>query len=208
MSPTPREKQNARSQTASGSSDSVRVFWLDRSKTIAKLRTAAERMTRQFSEVQRVILFGSLSRGDAVPGSDADLLVILRSSDLPFHDRSARYRFEGLGIGADVFAYTQVEVDAMLAEGNAFLSEALETRMSIFLPAPHARARAGRAKEEARVTFASAPIADLVYICSPDPFGFASAPSATKRSRIASAKRFSRAVAPGPRRSARLARPR
>jgi predicted nucleotidyltransferase len=82
-------------------------------------------MTRQCPEVERVILFGSLSRGDAVPGSDADLLVILGDSDLPFHDRSGRYRFEGVGIGTDVFAYTQVEVDAMLAEGNEFLSEAL-----------------------------------------------------------------------------------
>ena len=82
-------------------------------------------MTRQFPEVDRVILFGSLSRGDAVPGSDADLLVILSSSDLSFHDRPGRYRFEGAGIGTDVFAYTQIEVDAMLAEGNEFLSEAL-----------------------------------------------------------------------------------
>lgn len=84
-------------------------------------------MARQFPEVERVILFGSLSRGDAVPGSDADLLVILGDSDLPFHDRSAKYRFESAGIGTDVFAYTQGEVDAMLAEGNAFLSEALRS---------------------------------------------------------------------------------
>ena len=84
-------------------------------------------MTRQFPEVERIILFGSLSRGDAVPGSDADLLVILRDSDLLFHDRAAKYRFEGACIGADVFAYTQAEVDTMLAEGNEFLSEALRS---------------------------------------------------------------------------------
>ena len=125
--PIPREKRNAQSQTLSGSSNTVRVFWLDRTETIAKVREAAERMVHQYPEVQRVILFGSLSRGNAVPGSDADVLVILRSSDLRFLDRSARYRLEDLGIGADVFAYTQEEVDVMLAEGNAFLSEALRS---------------------------------------------------------------------------------
>lgn len=34
-----------------------------------------------------MLLFGSLVRGDAVPGSDADLLIVLRAPALPFPDR-------------------------------------------------------------------------------------------------------------------------
>ena len=50
-------------------------------------------------------LFGSLARAEAVPGSDADILIVLASSDLPFPERSVYYQPEFCGIGADVLAY-------------------------------------------------------------------------------------------------------
>ena len=62
------------------------------------------------------MLFGSLQRGDAVPGSDADLL---------FADRAAAYRPKGVGIPVDLFVYTRDELDGMLAAGNRFVSRAL-----------------------------------------------------------------------------------
>jgi predicted nucleotidyltransferase len=58
-----------------------------------------------------VRLFGSLARGDASPGSDADLWVLLRDGALPFLERGvdlSRF-FEGAGIGCDLFAYTEAE---------------------------------------------------------------------------------------------------
>ena len=76
-------------------------------------------------EIDRVLLFGSLARGDAAPGSDADLLIILRDSDLPFLDRFPRYRPAGVAIDVDVFAYTREELRKMLASRNRFVRQAL-----------------------------------------------------------------------------------
>ena len=76
-------------------------------------------------EIERAVLFGSLQRGDAVPGSDADVLLVLRSTDLLFSERAAAYRPEGVGIPVDLFVYTRSELDDMLAAGNRFVSRAL-----------------------------------------------------------------------------------
>lgn len=75
-------------------------------------------------------------REDAVPGSDADLLLILRESDLPFWERSARYRPAGSGIGVDVFAYTRKELDAMKATGNPFIAQALREGIELSVESP------------------------------------------------------------------------
>ena len=109
----------------------MRVFWLDRSKAVERLRKVAEELATSHPEIERVILFGSLARGEAVPGSDADLLLILRQSDLSFVERGAYYHPGDIGIGVDVFAYTCSEVDAMQAPGNALLRQALREGMTL-----------------------------------------------------------------------------
>jgi hypothetical protein len=59
------------SPTPNGSSASVRVFWLDRQQVLGRLRRAVQELTNRHREIEQVILFGPLARGDAVPGSDA-----------------------------------------------------------------------------------------------------------------------------------------
>ena len=76
-------------------------------------------------EIDRAVLFGSLQRGDAVPGSDADVLMVVDSTDLPFRERAAAYPLEGVGVPVDLFVYTRAELDDMLAAGNRFVSRAL-----------------------------------------------------------------------------------
>lgn len=89
-------------------------------------------LTDRHPEIEQVLLFGSLARGDAVPGSDADLMLILRESSLPFLERSVRYRPVGVGLGVDVFAYTRAELEAMLSNGNTFVARALQESISLF----------------------------------------------------------------------------
>lgn len=91
---------------------SVRVFWLDRAGAVAALREAAGRLLQACPEVERIVLFGSLAEGRAVPGSDADILVIADSPG-PWLERAQRYRayLDGCGIGVDVFAYRPDEVE-------------------------------------------------------------------------------------------------
>ncbi len=104
---------------------SVRIFWLDREKTLEELRLIARRLRADHPEIERVLLFGSLARRDAAPGSDADLLLILSSGDGAFWERIPRYLPEGASLGVEVFPYTRAEIAAMLDNGNAFIRQAL-----------------------------------------------------------------------------------
>ena len=76
-------------------------------------------------EVERAVLFGSLQRGDAVPGSDADVLAVVAATGLPFPERAAAYRPEGVGVPVDLFVYTRAELEDMVAVGNLLVSRAL-----------------------------------------------------------------------------------
>ena len=110
---------------------SVTVFWLDRNLLKSRIRSAAKNLTRNHEEVVRVILFGSVASDRALPSSDADILVVLRDSDLPFIDRAGRYRdyFSQIGVGVDLFVYTEQE----LAAGNIPLAAtALRTGVDLF----------------------------------------------------------------------------
>lgn len=87
------------------------------------MEAAARDLAARKPEVLKVIQFGSLARGDAVPGSDADVLVLLRSSRRTFLNRISHYRLDGMSIGVDVFPYTQQELQRMQADSNPFVRE-------------------------------------------------------------------------------------
>jgi len=97
------------------SSDSVEIFWFDLDAARANVAAAVQEMAAAHPEVNRVVLFGSLARGDAAPGSDADIVIVLLHSDLPFLERICRYAPAYCGIGVDVFPYTREEFEAKRA---------------------------------------------------------------------------------------------
>jgi predicted nucleotidyltransferase len=104
------------------------VFRLDGGRVIGLLRERAERLVAENRNVLEVRLFGSLARGEAHPGSDADLFIVLRDGAPPFLERVsdlARH-FAGVGIGCDVIAYTESERAASRASGDAFARTVLE----------------------------------------------------------------------------------
>lgn len=106
-------------------SGSVRVFWLDREAVLKELEAVARQMKAARPEIEEVWLFGSLARGDAAPGSDADLLLVLSEASGTFAERIPRYLPTGLSLGVEVFPYTRVEIDAMLEDENPFIRQAL-----------------------------------------------------------------------------------
>ena len=77
-------------------------------------------MVENHPEVEEVWLFGSLARGDAVPGSDADLMVLLNESHLRFLERPLYYQLDFCGVGTDVLVYTHAELNRMQSAGNHF----------------------------------------------------------------------------------------
>jgi predicted nucleotidyltransferase len=100
----------------------VRVFRLDREGVVARLRERARDLIEQRSDVIEVRLFGSLARGDARPGSDADLFIVLRDGAGPFLERlpPLARMFGGIGVGCDVIAFTESEARASRMRGDAF----------------------------------------------------------------------------------------
>lgn len=68
-------------------------------------------------------MFGSLARRQATPASDADILVVLSHSRLPFLERPPHYALDDCGVATDVLAYTHAEMEQMRAEGNPFLRQ-------------------------------------------------------------------------------------
>ncbi len=104
---------------------SVKIFWLDWAVILEKLKATALLMRAAHPEIEQVLLFGSLARGKAVPGSDADLLLVLSSSQDAFRERIPRYLPVGLPLAVEVFPYTRAEIAAMLDKENLFIRQAL-----------------------------------------------------------------------------------
>jgi predicted nucleotidyltransferase len=111
----------------------VRVFRLDQEGVIARLRARAQSLLERNPDVLEVRLFGSLARGEAHPGSDADLFIVVRDSGRSSFDRIpdlARH-FSGTGIGCDVIVYSDSERAALAAREDAFSRAVLVEGVSL-----------------------------------------------------------------------------
>ncbi len=115
----------------SRSSGSVRIISLDVDRIFKGLQSAARRLRQVDENVLEVSLFGSLARGRAVPGSDADILIVLKSSPRPPLERVTDFMdfFSGLGIGVDIFPYTREELEKH--EDDPFLQQILRDRVKL-----------------------------------------------------------------------------
>jgi uncharacterized protein len=121
-----------RSAIRKRSSHGVTVFSLDREECLRAVRELSARLCAERPEVEEVILFGSLATGRAMPGSDADLLLILRESPDRFLDRMLIYKryFSEAPLPCDVLPYTRAEVEAM-REVPGIVRSALLTGVSL-----------------------------------------------------------------------------
>jgi len=93
------------------------TLWvLDKKAALDNLRSSAQNLMTNRHEVEKVVLFGSLADGTAVPGSDADVLLILKhSTEERWFDRISKYidYFANAGIGVDLFPYTRSEIEKL-----------------------------------------------------------------------------------------------
>ncbi len=115
------------------SSDTVRLFSLDREAVVGWLRGWARELGSRRLDVRRVLLFGSLARGDHRARSDADVLVELEASVHPrWFDRIPDLLPSGAPVPVDVFPYTVEEVRRMVASGNPLLRRAVSEGIVLF----------------------------------------------------------------------------
>ncbi|HKB14949.1 MAG TPA: nucleotidyltransferase domain-containing protein [Planctomycetota bacterium] len=77
---------------------------------------------------ERIVLFGSRAEGRAAPDSDADLLIVMRTS-LPFWSRGGAIR-SALGyqrLGLDLLVYTPEEIAGRAQDPFSLVHEILRT---------------------------------------------------------------------------------
>ena len=101
------------------SSGSVRVAFLNREAAIAELTELARSLLEQDDRVIAVGLFGSLAHGQALPSSDADVLIVLREHPQQrWMDRIPEYAaaFQGSALPVEPFPYTVEELLRMSAQ--------------------------------------------------------------------------------------------
>ena len=107
----------------------MRVWRLDRPAVLDRLKAWASSLAGHGAIA--VVLFGSLARGDQTAASDADVLVILEESSLPFRDRISAFSPSRLGLSVDVFPYTLEEARSAWRQGSGVVPIAL--REGLFL---------------------------------------------------------------------------
>lgn len=111
---------------------SVRVRYLDRDAVVASLRGLAERLGAERPEIMEIRLFGSLARGSRNPRADADLLIVLDASDIPFRDRLPVYKPRGSPVPMDLTVCTREELQREVTAGNRFIRRILDESVVLY----------------------------------------------------------------------------
>jgi predicted nucleotidyltransferase len=105
-------------------SSSVEVRFINRDAVVEDLRRAAAQARASHPEIQRVLLFGSLVRGNWTADSDADLIVVV-DRDFPDWLERSRYQIHSKLIHTDTLVYSQAEFDSLARTPGSFLAENL-----------------------------------------------------------------------------------
>lgn len=87
----------------------ARFRTLDAEAVISSLRDWARNIGRD-PNVLKIILFGSVARGDHTGSSDADVLVIVEHSHAGFLERPLHLEHPRVPVPVDLFVYTAAEL--------------------------------------------------------------------------------------------------
>lgn len=96
------------------------VRWPDADTVLSALTIWAHEIAIARPAVERVGCIGSYARGDWGPGSDLDVVIVLRGSDLPFIERAAAFDTTSLPVPCDLLVYTTDEFARVTGESTRF----------------------------------------------------------------------------------------
>jgi len=108
------------------SSTSVKVFFADKPRVLQELQAWAAKLKAQRPNVEKVGLFGSYATDTYGPASDADLLLVLRTSDRPLRDRIPDFLPENVSVPCDVFPYTTTEIENLQHDNSPWIRHVLQ----------------------------------------------------------------------------------
>jgi predicted nucleotidyltransferase len=103
------------------------VFWLEQKRLLEEIYKLAAETGKRDKNILKIILFGSLAEKRAVPGSDADILIILKRDNRPFMERVTKWSEKlSLDFPIEIFPYTEQELN------NPLVLEAIKNGVIIF----------------------------------------------------------------------------
>ncbi len=128
------------------SSSSSVIRWPDRETVDAAVRAWARAEAAHRPEVVRLGYFGSYARGDWGPGSDLDIVAVVRASDAPFERRAVAWDVLSLPVEADLLVYTLREWDELQQRGGRFARVLAGETVWVFEAEPTARSQSSSAQ--------------------------------------------------------------
>lgn len=111
-------------------SNSAAVRFVDRDWLLSELARAAAEAKASHPEIVKVLLFGSLARGDWTADSDADLIVVVRKEFADLFERS-RYQIYCKSIPTDTLVYSEREYEELSRDPESFLAQALSSGLEL-----------------------------------------------------------------------------
>lgn len=93
------------------------------------LKDELERIVKIIKEKyspEKIILFGSMAKGEIHEWSDIDLLIIKETSSRPIDRCVEIARLTKPKVGIDLFVYTPEEFNSIMKEGFSFLSDIIK----------------------------------------------------------------------------------
>lgn len=94
--------------------NSVKAFWLEQEKLVEEIYKVARGIGKEDEKILKIILSGSIAEKRGVPGSDADILIILKRDDKPFMDAEWSKKFS-LDFPVEIFPYAEKELNNPIA---------------------------------------------------------------------------------------------
>ena len=85
---------------------------------------------------QKIILFGSVARGDADEYSDIDLIIVKETETRFIQRQVDATNLVPSGISVDIFVYTPEEFQNMIDEDSPFIERALAEGIVLYENAP------------------------------------------------------------------------
>jgi len=89
--------------------------WPEQEAVLQAFRSWAEKAQAD-PRILGIGLFGSLVQGNWGPGSDLDMIIVLKESPLPFIERGRDFDFSEMPVPVDLLVYTEKEWNSLKKE--------------------------------------------------------------------------------------------
>lgn len=113
------------------SSNFAEVRFLDYEQILADLRQAVSAAKAAHPEIVKVLLIGSLVRGNWTADSDADLIVVVRKQFPDFLGSRVPYQIFTPAIPTDSLVYSEREFAQMCCDPESFLAQNLPAAVEL-----------------------------------------------------------------------------